>query len=162
MSLPTWFFHPHIKKALVLSKWPNQSVNISMFKWQKSKAYKCTKASSIYTRKYVATGNTGSSFKLGCHKIAAQTILWLSYCNLNRFQWIWGSSLWLSVVPYIPTFHLRVTLMTKICIHLELFCGRAWEGDAIQDLQFIGLFAGVGSHNIHIQTFPGLKWIEKT
>ena len=55
-----------------------------MFKWQKSNAYKCTKASSIYTRKYVATGNTdtGSSFKLGCHKIAAQTILWLSYCNL--------------------------------------------------------------------------------
>ena len=77
------------------------------------------------------------------------------------FQWIWGSSFWSSGIPYISTFHLRVTLMTKIRIHLQLFRGRTWEGDAVQDLEFIWLFAGVGSHNIHIQTFPGLKCIEK-
>ena len=50
--------------------------------------------------------------------------------------------------------------MTNSCIHLELFRGRAWKGDAVQDLEFVWLFAGVGSHNIHIQTFPGLKWVE--
>ena len=50
--------------------------------------------------------------------------------------------------------------MTKSRIHLQLFRGSAWEGDAVQDLQSIRLFAGVGSHNIHIQTFPGLKWVE--
>ena len=47
--------------------------------------------------------------------------------------------------------------MTKSRIRLQLFRGSAWEGDAVQDLQSIRLFAGVGSHNIHIQTFPGLK-----
>ena len=54
--------------------------------------------------------------------------------------------------------HLRVTLVTEIRFHLELFRGCTWKGDAIQDLQLIGLFAGIGSHNIHIQTFPELKW----
>ena len=44
--------------------------------------------------------------------------------------------------------------MTLICIHLELFGGSAWQGDAVQDLYLIRLFAGIGSYNVHIQTFP--------
>ena len=50
--------------------------------------------------------------------------------------------------------------MTEIRFHLELPGGSTWKGDAIQDLALIGLFAGVGGHNIHIQTFPGFKMHE--
>ena len=50
--------------------------------------------------------------------------------------------------------------MTEIRFHLELPGGSTWKGDAIQDLALIGLFAGVGGHNIHIQTFPGFEMHE--
>jgi len=53
-----------------------------------------------------------------------------------------------------------VTLVTEFRFHLELPGGCTWKGDAIQDLALIRLFAGVGSHNIHIQTFPGFEMHE--
>ena len=78
-----------------------------MFKWQKSKAYKCTKASSTYRhtdKKVCCNRKHRSSFKLGCHKIAVQTILRLSYCNLNRFQWILGRHSGCLALPTSPHF----------------------------------------------------------
>ena len=89
---------------------------------------------------------------------ATQTFPWLSNCQLNRFHWNYWS---LPSHPCISTFHLRVTLVTEIRFHLELPGGSTWKGDAIQDLALIGLFAGVGGHNIHIQTFPGFEMHEK-
>ena len=64
------------------------------------------------------------------------------------------------LVGAVTPLHLRVTLVTEIRFHLELFRGCMWKGDAIQDLALIRLFAGVGGHNIHIQTFPGFEMHE--